>query len=140
MKGAVMPTLSEAARVTVKNGAVWRNCGGCGTLAALPPDIDQCTGCRIVAELRALAPFFATDALADIADAGCVFAGALADIVHNEIGEAGGWDCYGSVPDELVRLHAALDRLDTAIKASRAGLAGVERRARRAQRAAGWSA
>jgi hypothetical protein len=41
-----MPTVSNAARVTSKDGAVWRTCTGCGVLAALPPDIDRCAGCQ----------------------------------------------------------------------------------------------
>ena len=41
-----MPTVSNAARITSKDGTVWRTCGGCGTLAALPPDIDRCTTCQ----------------------------------------------------------------------------------------------
>ena len=43
---AVMATLSDLARATTRNGAVWRTCTGCGTLAALSPDIDRCSSCR----------------------------------------------------------------------------------------------
>ncbi|GAA0742448.1 hypothetical protein Drose_32320 [Dactylosporangium roseum] len=67
-----------------------------------------------------------------IYEAGCVFAAALHDINHHHIGEPGSWDLWGSGPDELARLHAALDQMATAIKASRALLTSVERRVRRA--------
>ncbi len=32
-----MPKVSELARVTTREGAVWRACESCGLLAALPP-------------------------------------------------------------------------------------------------------
>jgi hypothetical protein len=135
-----MPTVSNAARITSKDGAVWRTCGGCGTLAALPPDMDRCTTCQpngqpsspAVVQLRP--EHFAAADLADISFAGCVFAAALADIAHHEIGDPGCWDCYGTPPDELARLRHALDRMDTAIRDTRAQLAVIERRARRAAR------
>jgi hypothetical protein len=135
-----MPTVSNAAWITSKDGAVWRTCGGCGTLAALPPNIDRCAGCqpgdqppsRTVVELRP--EHFAAGDLADISFAGCVFAAAIADISHHEIGDPGCWDCYGSAPEELVRLRHALARMDIAIRETRAQLAAVERRARRAAR------
>jgi hypothetical protein len=41
-----MPTVSNAARVTSKDGAVWRTCKRCGILAALPPDVDRCANCQ----------------------------------------------------------------------------------------------
>ncbi|GAA3335458.1 hypothetical protein GCM10020358_03860 [Amorphoplanes nipponensis] len=40
-----MPTVNDAARITTRDGAGWRTCGGCGLLAALPPAADQCPGC-----------------------------------------------------------------------------------------------
>ncbi len=40
-----MPTVVHAARATVKDGAVWRTCAGCGLLAALPPDVTYCPAC-----------------------------------------------------------------------------------------------
>jgi hypothetical protein len=40
-----MPTVSELARVTTRDGAVWRACASCGLLAALPPNIDRCDAC-----------------------------------------------------------------------------------------------
>ena len=42
-----MPKVSDAARVTTKDGAVWRECPCCARLAAMPPDAilcDECTG------------------------------------------------------------------------------------------------
>jgi hypothetical protein len=137
-----MPTVSNAARITAKDGAVWRTCGGCGTLAALPPDIDRCTGCQLGADrapaagiaVELHAEHFAPGDLADISFAGCVFAAAVADIAHHEIGDPGVWDCYGTPPEELDRLRHALDRMQAAIRETRAQLAIVERRARRAAR------
>ena len=75
--------------------------------------------------------FTATD-LADIYNAGGIFAAALADITHHHIGDPGSWDCWGTAPDELARLHAALDQMTEAIKDTRSWLTAVERRARRA--------
>ncbi|GIH12474.1 hypothetical protein [Rugosimonospora africana] len=40
-----MPTVSELARVTTRDGAVWRACVCCGLLAPLAPDVDRCDGC-----------------------------------------------------------------------------------------------
>lgn len=40
-----MPTVNDAARITTRDGAVWRTCGGCGLLAALLPNTDKCPGC-----------------------------------------------------------------------------------------------
>ena len=40
-----MPTVNDAARITTRDGAVWRTCGGCGLLAALLPNADKCPGC-----------------------------------------------------------------------------------------------
>ena len=40
-----MPTLAEAARLTTRDGAVWRPCRCCGLLAAMPPEIDRCHAC-----------------------------------------------------------------------------------------------
>jgi hypothetical protein len=132
-----MPTVSNAARITSRDGTIWRTCGGCGTLAALPPDVDRCATCQPgsdapVVQLRS--EHFAPGDLADISFAGCVFAAAIAEVAHHEIGEPGGWDCYGTPPDELARLRNALDRMTAAIKETRAQLAAVERRARRAAR------
>jgi hypothetical protein len=129
-----MPTVSNAARITSKDGAVWRTCTGCGALAALPPDIDLCAGCQPGTDARSVqlrAEHFAPGDLADIFFAGCVFAAAIADIAHHEIGDPGSWDCYGTPPEELARLRNALDRMTAAIKETRAQLAVVERRARR---------
>ncbi len=132
-----MPTVSNAARVTVKAGAVWRNCGGCGTLAALPPEQDRCGDCVKHAQLRGLADHFDRNDLGEVAFAGCVFAAAVADIAHHEIGDPGSWDCYGTVPDEIDRLRRAMSRMQDAIGRTRAELAVIERRARRKARVAG---
>lgn len=40
-----MPTVNDAARITTRDGAIWRTCGGCGLLSALPPNADKCAGC-----------------------------------------------------------------------------------------------
>jgi hypothetical protein len=87
-------------------------------------------------ELRA--EDFDQDAASDIYFAGCEFAGAIEDICHHHIGDWGCWDCYGTVPEELVRLREVLDQMQKAIRTTRAHLAAVERRARRqADRKAG---
>ncbi len=43
-----MPTVSEAARVTTRDGTVWRTCQGCGVLAPLPPEVERCSGCESI--------------------------------------------------------------------------------------------
>jgi hypothetical protein len=100
------------------------------------------TGPTSRADRAALLPAdtFTRADLADIYLAGGVFASAIADIVHHHIGDPGCWDCYGSAPDELARLHAALDQMAEAIKESRAWLTAVERRARRAAARSGGAA
>ena len=40
-----MPTVNDAARITTRDGAVWRTCAGCGLLTALPTDVDKCPAC-----------------------------------------------------------------------------------------------
>ncbi|MEU8607128.1 hypothetical protein AB0C29_03885 [Actinoplanes sp. NPDC048791] len=40
-----MPTVNDAARITTRDGAVWRTCAGCGLLTALPTDADKCPAC-----------------------------------------------------------------------------------------------
>jgi hypothetical protein len=40
-----VPTVTNVARATTKDGAVWRTCVGCGVLAALAPEIDRCNDC-----------------------------------------------------------------------------------------------
>jgi len=40
-----MSKLSDTARVTVADGAVWRTCTDCGRLAALAPDVARCADC-----------------------------------------------------------------------------------------------
>src|SRR6266540_4160843 len=41
-----MPTVVNAARVTTKDGAVWRECAGCGALAPLAPGVNHCPACQ----------------------------------------------------------------------------------------------
>lgn len=74
-----MPTVSEVARVTTRDGAVWRACTGCGVLAPLAPEMNRCEQCtnptpdvsageavdmstvrRITALLREIPPFTAS--------------------------------------------------------------------------------
>lgn len=40
-----MPTVNDAARITTRDGSVWRTCAGCGLLSALPPNADKCPVC-----------------------------------------------------------------------------------------------
>jgi hypothetical protein len=41
-----MPKVVDAARVTSTDGAVWRECCGCGALAPLAPDVNHCKACQ----------------------------------------------------------------------------------------------
>jgi hypothetical protein len=41
-----MPKLSDAARATAPDGAVWRTCSGCDHLTALPPTVQALTALR----------------------------------------------------------------------------------------------
>jgi len=41
-----MPTVNDAARITTRDGAVWRTCVGCGLPAPLAPEVDSCPACR----------------------------------------------------------------------------------------------
>ena len=41
-----MPKVAELARVTSRDGAVWRTCAGCGWLVAIAPELDRCDICR----------------------------------------------------------------------------------------------
>jgi hypothetical protein len=68
------------------------------------------------------------DVLASISFAGSMFAGAIASISHNEIGDAASWDCWGTPEQEIARLTRALDRMQTAIGAARAELRILARR------------
>jgi len=81
--------------------------------------------------IRLRADHFSPVDVLDIATAGGVFAAAIADVAHHQISEPGYWDCYGSPPDELARLHDALDEMQQAIREARTQLSAVERRARR---------
>jgi hypothetical protein len=69
--------------------------------------------------------------LLDLSYAGDVFAAAIDDVSRHHIGDPGGWDCYGTGPEEVARLRAALDDVQRAIRDARAGLDAVERRVRR---------
>jgi hypothetical protein len=73
---------------------------------------------------------FDRDDLAGISYAGSIFAVAVADIAHHEIGDMGCWDCYGTAPEELARLRHALARMEDAIRQARRELVAIERRAR----------
>jgi hypothetical protein len=74
-----VPRVPEIARVTVTDGAVWRTCKTCGTLAAMAPEVNRCDQCttptpavavdesvdmstvrRISALLREIPPFTAS--------------------------------------------------------------------------------
>jgi hypothetical protein len=137
-----MSTVSDTARVTIADGAVWRTCTICGRLAALAPDIECCEACAEVAAPGPLTPVqraaalpaeaFTTGDLNDICLAGCVFASVVADIAHHEVSCLGAWDCSGTPPEELARLLQALDRMAEGIRESRSRLSVVERRVRRA--------
>jgi hypothetical protein len=41
-----VPTVANGARVTCKDGAVWRVCASCGRLAAYAPEVYHCDDCR----------------------------------------------------------------------------------------------
>jgi len=125
-----MAKVVDAARITAPDGAVWRNCPGCGQLTAMPPNVERCPRCTELANTLTADAFGEID-LNGIYEAGCTFAAALHEISHHHIGEPGSWDLWGSGPDELARLHAALDQMASAIKASRALLTAVEKRVRR---------
>jgi hypothetical protein len=47
-----MPKVVDAARVTTKDGAVWRHCTTCDTLAPLAPDAGHCPTCVPVPEVE----------------------------------------------------------------------------------------
>lgn len=68
--------------------------------------------------------------LAEIRNAGSIFALAIADISHHHIGDPGSWDLYASAPEELARLHAALDQMAEAIEDARDWLTAIEHRVR----------
>ena len=42
-----MPKVSDAARVSTRQGAVWRVCPGCARLAAMAPEADRCETCAL---------------------------------------------------------------------------------------------
>jgi hypothetical protein len=43
-----MPTVSNAVRVTTRDGAIWRTCTGCDALIATAGEVDRCDTCRAV--------------------------------------------------------------------------------------------
>jgi len=93
------------------------------------PTLQEPSQPKAVKPLRA-DHFTPVDVL-EISSAGGVFAAAIADVAHHQISEPGYWDCYGSPPDELARLHDALEQMQQAIHETRRQLSVVERRARR---------
>src|SRR5262249_55606469 len=42
--GAGLVAVVGLARVTTSDGAIWRECAGCGVLTALAPEVDRCEG------------------------------------------------------------------------------------------------
>jgi hypothetical protein len=40
-----MPTVNDAARITSRQGSVWRYCAGCALFSPLPPDTASCSNC-----------------------------------------------------------------------------------------------
>ena len=40
-----MTSLADIAYVTSQEANVWRECGGCGVVAAMPPEVDRCDRC-----------------------------------------------------------------------------------------------
>jgi hypothetical protein len=44
-----MAKVVDAARITSRDGTVWRTCSICGTLGALAPDIETCPACVVPA-------------------------------------------------------------------------------------------
>jgi hypothetical protein len=131
MKEAVVLNLSETSPADGDSGSTWRTCTGCGTQAPLAPDADRCSACTPqVPDVLVAADFTDTD-LSDLWFAGCVFARAVAEVGHHEIGDPGVWDLYGTGPDEVARLRGALDLMQEAIREARGQLGIVERRARR---------
>lgn len=93
------------------------------------PTLQQPAQPKAVMQLRA--DHFTPDDVFEISMAGGVLAAAIADVAHHQISEPGYWDCYGSPPDELARLHDALEAMQQAIHDARRQLSVVEGRARR---------
>lgn len=42
----MMPKLVELARASIAESAVWRDCAGCGALAAMAPEANRCDRCQ----------------------------------------------------------------------------------------------
>lgn len=122
-----MPKLSDAARVSAPDGAVWRPCTGCGALAALTPDTERCPRCRRKDEALPADAFTPGDVEA-IRFAGNLFAATLTDIAFQHL-DATGWAYHDSAPVELDRLSMALDEMAYAIDEARKHLSLVDRRA-----------
>jgi hypothetical protein len=40
-----MPKVSEVARITTRDGTIWRPCVTCGVLAAMAPENNRCDSC-----------------------------------------------------------------------------------------------
>jgi hypothetical protein len=47
-----MPKVTDAARVTTREGSIWRECPGCGRLVAMAPEALLCDGCASSAPVR----------------------------------------------------------------------------------------
>jgi hypothetical protein len=136
----VTPKLVDPVRPCPNDTALWRTCTGCGRLSAMAPESERCDPCSVNVPALRVEHFRPTD-LSEIRFAGSVLAAGLAEITRYRISDSAQWS--GTAPEELARVHAALDRLATAMAETRTLLALVERRARRrAGRRArrGWSA
>jgi hypothetical protein len=46
MEGAVMPKVSDTPCATAPDDVEWRECAGCGRLAALAPEVFHCDACQ----------------------------------------------------------------------------------------------
>ena len=99
------------------------------TKGAVVPTLHEPAARKAVVQLRA--DHFTPVDVFEISTAGGVLAATIAEVAHHQISEPGYWDCYGSPPDELGRLHDALEQMQHAIHEARRQLSVVERRARR---------
>ena len=80
-----MPKLSDAARVSAPDGAVWRQCTGCGALAALAPDVERCPRCRRQVTTALPVDAFTPGDVEAIRFAGNVFAATLTDLAFHHL-------------------------------------------------------
>ncbi len=113
-----MPTVVNAARITTKDGAVWRECAGCGALAPLAPNVNHCPACQAEPVRE-----YAVSVLLDLA---AMHAG----------GPAGAAESF----DHLANAYAGLARAGHGVQAKELnGLAGDLREAARRLRGRGRS-